>query len=416
MRDDLQQVDVRRFIRKLDEQEDIIQSEEDESILKSALAGFTSLQHVQILRVQDAEDSILLGYLRHNQHQAQPVDFRWAPACSHSTKTLAKALLASRSPCERFSFPMLSAQSAQLLAARPPNTLNMLVQRLTSLELHFDDGTDIDRRISDLSGLFRIIFTLSSNMQAVHVGFPSHRPLSLPLEAVFHEIRWERLIAFGIQAWKLSAEEIVRLVRRHRDRLRGLRLRDVLLKEGGGMWRDVLQVLRNEFQLEWVSLRRIGYVKHFEELSADSGIEIEDLPTGGSESDEESEEISDLMSQPGGGGSTPDYDDDGRAETDLTEVSADFEHGDGGVGMNDDGENGPRAHELGFPSGLLLESSGGVGMSPWCTCHGRGPIAASVEELGDNGVFVSNNQRKAWEKWCTRRCPQHVRVRAMGFF
>ena len=376
-------IDVRHFIKKVNEQEDIVQSEEDVRTLRKAHAAFSALQHVQILRVQDAEDSVLLGYLRQNQNRAPLVDLRWPPACSHSTKTVCKALLDSRSPCSRFSSPMLSPQSAEALAAHPPKSLRTLVQRITSLELHFDDGTDLDNRMTDLSGLFRTIFTAAENMQAVHVGFPSYRPLTLPLETVFHHIRWERLHAFGIQAWKLDAEEVIGLVRRHRDRLKGLRLRDVLLKEGSS-WKDILQVLHDEMpRLDWVSLRRIGYAKHFEEQSATSGIEIDDLPGGGSESDDESDDFAEARSQNEG--------DDGISEAGSTEAS-DAQADDTG----DEDDNGPHAHELGFPQ-LSLDPK------PGCTCGGRG----NVEELGDNGVYVSNTQRKMWEKWCTLRCNLH---------
>lgn len=388
LRGNIGNIDVRHFIRRLNEQKDITQTEEDTRILRIALSAFSALQHVQILRVQDHEDSELLVYLRQNQDRALYVDLRWPPACSHSTKTIGTALLDSRSPCSRFSSPMLSPQSAEVLAAHPPKSLRTLVQRITSLELHFDDGTDLDRRMMDLSGLFRTIFTTADNMQAVHVGFPSHTPLTLPLEKIFHHVKWDKLSAFGIQAWKLDAKEVIALVRRHRDRLKGLRLRDVLLKENS-MWKDVLQVLHDEMpRLDWVSLRRIGYAKHFDEQSATSGIEIDDLAGVGSESDEESDQFPETRGLPPD--ANEDYSDAG--ETDVSDVQTDQ--------LGDEDENGPHAHELGFPQ-LSLDPA------PSCTCSGRGPSTGDVEELGDDGVFVTNTQRKFWEKWCIRRCNLH---------
>lgn len=274
---------------------------------------------------------------------------------------------------------MLSTHSAGDLAASPPEKLSVLVKRLTSLELHFDDSVDLDRKMLSLSGLFRDVLTAAENMQAIHVGFPSHYPLSLRLEDLFHNIRWENLSAFGIQAWKLHADEIIALVHRHRDKLRGLRLRDVLLKDES-MWKDVLQVLRGDMErLDWVSLRRIGYAKRFEEQMAETGIEIEDIPGGDSESGDEEDELS---------ASNSEVEDasDHRSDTDMADDSEEGEEND---------ENGPHANEMSFPQ--LSDNA-----RPWCNCRGQEPLSA--DELGDDGISVSNVQRKLWERWCTGRC------------
>lgn len=274
---------------------------------------------------------------------------------------------------------MLSTHSARDLAASPPEKLSLLVSRLTSLELHFDDSFDLDHKMMGLSGLFRDVLTAAENMQAIHVGFPSHYPLGLRLEDLFHNIRWENLSAFGIQAWKLDATEIISLVRRHRDKLRGLRLRDVLLKDDS-MWKDVLQVLRAEMErLDWVSLRRIGYARRFEEQMAETGIEIEDVPGGDSESGDEEDEFSTSASE-------LDMPSDHRSDTDMGEDLDEEEDND---------ENGPQANEMGFPQ--LSDDA-----RPWCNCSGQEPLSA--DELGDDGITVSNSQRKMWEKWCTKRC------------
>ena len=129
---------------------------------------------------------MLISYIRQHDQLNQLVELRWPPACSHSTKTIGAALLASRSPCSRFSSPMLSPQSALGAANDPPSTLNVLAERLTCLELHFDDGTDLDNRMRELSTLSKAVFNAAKNMQALHIGFPSHRPLSLRLEEIFN--------------------------------------------------------------------------------------------------------------------------------------------------------------------------------------------------------------------------------------
>ena len=358
----------------------MIRNQEDTKILHKAFSSFSSLAHIQILRVQDYEDAILLRHLRQTQDRTRILDPLWPPACFHSTKTVGAALLTSQSPCSRFSSPMLSTHSARDLAAHPPDKLSVLVRQLTSLELHFDDSVELDRKMQSLSGLFRHVLLAAENMQAIHVGFPSHFPLNLPLEDLFHHIKWENLIAFGIQAWKLEAGEIINLVRRHREKLRGLRLRDVLLK-GDSMWKDVLRVLREDMRrLDWVSLRRIGYAERFDEEMADVGIEIEDVPGGDSESGDEDEELS-----------------IGTSEIDAHSTHAsDMElEADSDEAYDDADESGPQANEMAFPQ--LSDDA-----RRWYSCNGH--QAPSAEELGDDGVSVSNAQRKLWEKWCTRRC------------
>src|SRR5690606_27839762 len=120
------------------------------------------------------------------------------------------------------------------------------LSRLTSLELHFDatDVTstptvfggppmpfplDLDAKIEHLSKLFKNFFHAATAMRALHLGFPSTTPLTIPLESVFHNVTWPALTALGSQGWKLHAHEIRDFTARH-PRLKGLRLRDVLLR------------------------------------------------------------------------------------------------------------------------------------------------------------------------------------------
>ncbi|KAK8214064.1 hypothetical protein IWZ01DRAFT_433113 [Phyllosticta capitalensis] len=380
-------VDVRHLLKKINEQKEIVTSKEDEKALTKALAAFTSLQHAQLLRVLDQETAALQAYIRQHEDVASLVELNWTQACSHSAKVLGAALLAARSPCTRFSSPMLSPQSAMALAAHPPNATQVLAERLTCLELHFDGGPDLDNKMRELSSLTKLIFTSAKNMQAVHIGFPSHRPLSLRLEEVFHDVRWDKLLAFGIQAWKLDADEIVALARRHRDRLKGLRLRDVLLKDGS-KWKDVLAFLREDmYRLDWVSLRRIGYAKQFDEQWAVAGAEVPDDPPGGaSESDDES-------------------DWDPHANADQDDGSLDSLGDDSSIESDNelsDDDNGPEEEGMDFPM-ISPDTPSSV---PWCNC-GRNTFLESPEALGDNGFIVSNPQRKIWEKWVVRRCPEH---------
>lgn len=388
--DGLGPLDVRHFMRKATEQKEIVSTQEDVRILKKAIAAFTSLQHVQILRLQDREDADLMLYIQQHDQLSQLVELRWAPACAHSTKTIGAALLASRSPCSRLSSPMLSPQSALLAVKDPPDTFSVLAERLTCLELHFDDTADLDARMRQLSPLSKLVFTAAKNLQALHIGFPSYRHLTLPLEEIFHGIKWEKLVYFGIQAWRLDAEEIIGLARRHRERLRGLRLRDVLLKEGS-RWRDVLQYLQQEMvRLDWVSLRRIDYEKHYDEQFI-MGAEVPDDPLMGSDSSDESSDYEEEWDRP--------EDDD-----DID----DHHHNDSFSMGETDSDAGTEEPEQGGDMDFPPLSPDTPASVTWCNCNGRSALMNSPEALGDDGITVTYSQRKFWEKWVVGKCAEHT--------
>jgi hypothetical protein len=373
-------------MQKVKEQKDIVRTREDARVLTLAISAFTSLQHVQILRVQDQEDGMLISYIRQHDELNQLVELKWPPACLHSTRTIGEALLASRSPCSRFSSPMLSPQSVLGAANNPPTTMNLLAERLTCLELHFDDGADLDNRMRELSSLSKAVFTAAKNIEAVHIGFPSHRPLTLKLEEIFHNVKWDKLQAFGVQAWRLDAEEIIGLARRHRETLRGLRLRDVLLKEGS-RWKDVLAFLRDDMsRLDWVSLRRIDYAQHFDDQWI-IGAEVPDDPLIGSDSSDESDDWDPYDDE-------ADYLADDHLghedETFASDGSIDDSDSDAGT---DEPEQGGDLH---FPP-LSPDTPASV---PWCNCNGH---MDSVEVLGDDGIMVTYQQRKFWERWVVRK-------------
>ena len=380
---DLKSLDASSFERKVEAQRSIIKSGEDVRILRKAMKAFRSLQHVQILRLQDEADGSLLEHINENGEDfTRLVDLRWTLACTHAARTVGEALSYADSPFSRFSGPMMNAQSALAFKDTIPKALDFLAERLTCLELHFADGPLSDRMV-DLSGVFKHVFSAARNMQAVHIGFPSRRPLDLPLETLFNNVQWEKLRAFGIQAWRLDAEEIINLARRHRKTLRGLRLRDVLLREGS-LWKDVLCMLREEMELlEWVSLRRIDYSNHFDDTAANS-MEVTDFdPGSGSNSDEE---------------------DNWHARVGTDDEEEDDDDDDGWDAISDDrsvadSDQGPEANDI----ALSPDTPASL---PFCTCSWSS-YPATADDLGDNGRAVIPQQRKLWEKWVIGRCPEH---------
>ena len=369
-----------RLERRVSDQRRLLSDRVDVRVLKKAMRSFTGLQHVQLLRlIEPAEISV----------RGQTVHLEWPPACSHASRTLGEALLSARSPFCRFSGPMMEPHTARIIQEK---VLSLLASKLTCLELHFDGGPELADRMLELSSLASTVLRAATNLQAIHVGFPSRTPLDLRLDSMFHNICWDNLRAFGIQAWRLDSAEIVNLVKRHRNTLRGLRLRDVQLKKGS-RWSDVLTVLRREMrQLEWVSLRRIDYADHFDNMYANT-MEVPDDMAGGATSED--------------GSPDDDNDDDDEPYEWASDLSDNGSVGESLVEDSDeestaDTDHGPEADDIAI-------SPDTPNTLPFCTCDRRNEDYDNdgADELGDNGTAVTHPQRKMWERWVLGRCPEH---------
>ena len=182
-------------------------------------------------------------------------------------------------------------------------------------------------------------------------------------------------------------------------------------------------------RLDWVSLRRIGYAANFDEQLAKLGAEVPDDPPGGaSESDEESDDLDweyangDAAAAAGEHegllpvSASSDADDVPQQNhtnhinhhNDVNEVGEDVvvdyndDDDDDNTSSSDDG-HGPDNRDVDFAS-IEPDTPSSV---PWCNCNGRTSFMSNAEELGDNGVFVTNAQRKLWEKWVVCKCPDH---------
>jgi hypothetical protein len=392
---------LRSLEQKANAQREICFTRKDYHILKKTISSFTRLKLIQLLRVTDEEDRALLEFLRMNPGRRDFVNLDWTTACSHAARTVGAALLDSKNRSwSRFASPMLSPASAQLLRLLPSTTLTTFAERLTCLTLHFDDSDDLDSDMHDLRECFHTVFSKAQNLQVLHLGFPCHRPLTLGLEDVFQNVTWEKLHAFGVQAWILHAHEIVAFVRRHKS-LKGLRLRDVHLRDGS-LWKDVLTVLRDELtRLQWVSLRRIGYLPF--QLPQGIGSEIpDDFLAGRLDSDEDN------------------LDDDDSSNNDDDDDEMDVNTGSGvhaGAALfpddsesqspsddEDDEDDDNDNNRLDFPG---LDTDEAASSDSLCNCDGQGHLE-SAESLSDDGTTQPDSAtRKKWEKWVLKRCPIH---------
>lgn len=269
--------------RRLHEQITLIETNQDLIQLRSGIAAFSALQEIKLLRLQDQDDECLLDFIRdssfRNGEGTDPstARFEWESACSRAVTTLGIALLGSQCTAIRFIGPQISPEATLQLLKTPSTTLAAMGSRLTSLDINFHSNADITTTMSDLSSVFYRFFVEAKNLVAIHIGFPPKTPLDLDLEAIFHDIRWKTLRTLSLQGWRLSADEIIALARRHRRQLRDFRLCAIYLRPMG-RWRDVLSVLREEMErLDRVELYDIDYADHFDTLSMTSGTEVFDV-------------------------------------------------------------------------------------------------------------------------------------------
>jgi hypothetical protein len=339
--------------RRLREQTTLVNTNHDLTQLRAAIAAFSALQEMKLLRLQDEADEELLYFIRDQAigHISSDAHFDWESACSRAVTNLGIALLDSQRTSIRFIGPQISPEATLQLLKAPSTTLAAMGSRLSSLDINFHAHIDITTTMSDLSPVFHRFFTEAKNLVAIHIGFPTKIPLNLDLETIFHGIRWKTLRTLSLQGWRLGADEIITLARRHRHQLREFRLYAIYLRDGG-RWRDVLCMLRAEMErLARLDLREIDYAANFDALGIDSGVEIFDPhPTG---------PISSSVSV-ATGTSPPE-----------APLLATF------------GTNG---HHRALVPGDRRRS--------WEKVRGLG-----VEELGDDGIRVYRDQVHLWEAW-----------------
>ncbi|PQE15831.1 f-box domain-containing protein [Rutstroemia sp. NJR-2017a BBW] len=361
-----------RVLSRAREQRTIIHNQLDIQTLLRAFRTFVNLQQIRLMRVQDIVDIGWASFLRNrrwdafqrNTNMTDPIlsvdldPLEWTVACEHSARTLGYAFLQSNSPATRFSSRFVNPRMPFLLNRHSQATISSLANRLTCLEIQVQEPTD--DKLHQLSTLFETLFTNANKIQGLHVGFPTHRPLShVPLEAVFHNVCWENLRYVGFGAWHLESDEIINLLRRHRTTLRSVRLRSVKLKEGSS-WLDIVRMVRLELKdLKWVSFRGVGYVTPTVEVNNNvGGFVPQEIP-----------------------------DDDEDSSDDESEYEEDTAIGDRTLSHHSSSAvlNTPVRDDMG------------------CACgNGYG-----FDDLKDVGRDILKHHWKYWELWAVKRCAVH---------
>lgn len=363
------------------EQQDVMHNSYDLFVLKKAMKAFTALQSIQLLSVMMHKD-IVLRNLASSFDDWEYIDCRWIPACLHAVDTLLRAVTHGKPPVSSFSSPTLSPQSLLQITSgmQQSGSAAMNWQQLTHLDVTFDERPDrsyldtaetrLKGHISPLSAFFKLFCLYSENLSTLYLRFTPGLPVRLPLEDVFHETVWRKLRVLGIGSWMLRAEEIINIAQRHRDTLKGLRLSEIHLMDGG-RWKDVAVALKAQMKkLEWVGLQDIGYERGY----VRRGAYIETYSDTSSEEDYEEGVEFDGMSVGSNSHIHPSQADD------------DVIYGNVFTSSEDTGSS----------SGL--SSSGNAANASFGSLRTLDETD-SEEDLEDYGITVSPSQRRHWERW-----------------
>ncbi|RPA75207.1 hypothetical protein BJ508DRAFT_380197 [Ascobolus immersus RN42] len=273
----------------LHEQNEIIRTNLDLVTLRKAMEAFTSLQHIHILP--------LVGTLNtaHRKLEEFALDHRfaspdswpypystWEPACKRALETVFDAIdsAGSATSIRTVALPALHPSSFSRLNPRIKEiSVKAVWNHLTYLEIQFDSQsflvsdsvhdlvtppTSPVTSNAELREFFGLIFRAAQNLEVVYLGFHPSNPVNIPLEDIFHEQKWSKLRAFGIDSWLLSARELVGIVERHKHTLRGLRLGNIRLRKPDLWVRDVVVPLRTCLEsmgLRWISLDGCQYLE-----------------------------------------------------------------------------------------------------------------------------------------------------------
>ncbi|KAL5342827.1 hypothetical protein BJX70DRAFT_386005 [Aspergillus crustosus] len=251
-------------------QRSFVTTDHDRALLQKAIVAFSSLQQIKLLRLQDEADEKLLDRIRERSLD-ETLALDWEEACARAVTNLGISLLASNCTSVSFVGPQISPGATVRLLQTPSSTLSALGARLTCLDVNFHSKADLTSHMEVLSDVFQNFFLAATNLTSLHLGFATATPLDISLEQVFHRIQWKRLSTLSIQGWCLTSQEIIALIRRHRRQLRDIRLVEVYIRTGG-RWRDVLSVLHDEMdEIEHIDLRRINYTSYIDPASSVNG-------------------------------------------------------------------------------------------------------------------------------------------------
>ncbi|KAI5803861.1 hypothetical protein EDC01DRAFT_611607 [Geopyxis carbonaria] len=393
----------------LKEQQDLMRDQYDLKVLKKALKAFTTLQEIQLLAIMVHKD-IVLRNLASSFDNWEFTDCKWIPACQHAVETLALAVATTNSPVSALCSPTMSPQSLILLSPKLRPGSDQLWKQLSYLEVTCDERPD--RSYLDTSGtillghndavakMFQGFLHLALNLTTLYIRFTPGMPVRLPLKDAFHKITWPKLRVLGIGSWMLHADELIQIVRRHKNTLQGLRLSEVYLLNGD-MWRDVVVAVKQDIpRIEWVGLHDISYEREY--VRKQAYIETYSDTSSDAEDEEYGLDMDRLSYR-------------SRDSISISSTTASHDH----IPAPDDDQEVVYGNVfMNLGSSHAAAAGGGPGSVSGSSIHGNSSLGAligynvadmdeSEEEvdLEDNGRTVSQAQRRHWERWIVGKTP-----------
>ncbi|KAH6664705.1 hypothetical protein B0J14DRAFT_493235 [Halenospora varia] len=389
--------------RRAEDQKSILANEVDAETIRSAFVGFTNLEQVRLLRLEDNVDRDWISFLR--THEGDWSHFSWPHAFEYALHTLAMAYWQSNSKVKRFSCRFMDPCQRVGLTAQSRNILSRIASHLDSFEVELVDdqvlphrGGDLNGRAIQLSALsMEILSRTTSHLRGLHFGYQQR--VSVPLETIFHNLVWEKLVYIGIHRWCLLDHEIIAFLRRH-SKIRCLRMRYIMLRDGS-RWDRVLKVIRRELTaLKWVSLLGIGYAQPDDRsiyIQDDSDFDS-DIMLHLEEDDDEDNDDDDSDD-----GEDDDQSDSAQSSTGTERVAYSDHTSDFAESDNDFSESSEA--NIAGEEQHGDESSSNPNARSWCYCNSGNGLAWG--DLDDNGEVVERAQWKKWEIWAIKRCSLH---------
>lgn len=212
--------------------------------------------------------------------------------------------------------------------------------------------------------------------------------------------------------WQMNGDELLDLLKRHKNTLKSLRLRHVSLRRNSANdcdWRKVLQLIRREMRLNWVSLRGIDYE---DDTHAVAGMHFVNVHAQNNAISDEDSDLDEMSDHDDVWSESNDENADGIEEGDSDGVASDVETvvGEQNEGGQDEStEESHESHEShdevdenesdlarDFHNSSIVEN---IIPLP-CDCqngYGWG-------DLDDDGIAVTRTQWKRWEEWAVKPC------------
>lgn len=242
----------------LEQQEKIIQANADFSRIREAISHFSALQEVTM----SSGDWFWDGKKNPFQSCLDLEEATWEPDGCRHLDALLTAIFEADIKLKKLAAGVLSWQFFQKPRAQLGQALSHLTN-LTSLELMIDttDNTSQCQQLME-TGLLRGFIKTLTQLQTLHVVFtwdPNYDPQYIPRldDIIDPKHRWDDLDSLTLGNITCERQELMSMLKRHKDTLRELCLEDIHLRTTS--WLVLLPKMRRTMDLDHACLCGVLY-------------------------------------------------------------------------------------------------------------------------------------------------------------